>query len=132
MAKSTKEPCPCGSGKPYEKCCGPYITGAVLPPTAEALMRSRYTAYTLLDEKYLLDTWHSHTRPAELGMNKDKPTQWIGLDVKKHEMQDETHATVEFVTRYRLNGKAHKLGEVSRFTKENGRWLYVHAVAKAV
>src|SRR5687767_1109085 len=61
----TKTPagCPCG-GPSLATCCGPYLDGTALPPTAEALMRSRYTAYTLKNEPYLLATWHPSTRPA--------------------------------------------------------------------
>jgi SEC-C motif-containing protein len=94
-------------------------------PTAEALMRSRYTAYTLLHEDYVLATWHSSTRPSALGLAEDAQTKWIGLDVKRHEQQDANHAIVEFVARYKVQGRAHRLHEVSRFAKEEGRWFYV-------
>lgn len=123
--------CPCGSGKAYSECCARYIEGGIPAPTAEALMRSRYTAYTLLKEDYLLASWHPSTRPAELGLAEDAPTKWIGLDVKHHEQQDETHAIVEFVARYKVNGRAHRLHEVSRFVKEAGQWSYVDGVVSA-
>jgi len=119
--------CPCGSGKPFADCCEPFLRGNALPPTAEALMRSRYTAYTLMDEPYLLATWHPSTRPATLDLNVSDQPQWIGLDVKRHEVEDESHARVEFVARYKVNGKAHRLIEVSRFVREEGRWFYVGA-----
>jgi SEC-C motif-containing protein len=117
--------CPCGSGKSYAGCCARYIEGGTHAPTAEALMRSRYTAYTLLKEDYLLASWHPSTRPASLELTEEAPTKWLGLEVKRHEQQDEAHAIVEFVARYKVNGRAHRLHEVSRFVRENSGWSYV-------
>ena len=88
-------------------------------------MRSRYTAYTLQREDYLLATWHSATRPSALGLAEDVPTQWIGLQVKRHEQTDAEHARVEFVARYKMNGRAYRLHEISRFVRENEKWFYV-------
>jgi SEC-C motif-containing protein len=51
--------------------------------------------------------------------------QWLGLTVKRHVTQDCEHATVEFVARYKTGGRAHKLHEISRFVREDGRWYYV-------
>ena len=117
--------CPCGSNKPYTDCCARYVEGNELAPTAEALMRSRYTAYTLLREDYLIATWHTSTRPSSLDLAADAATKWIGLEVKRHEQQDAEYAVVEFVARYKVNGRAHRLHEVSRFVREDGRWFYV-------
>jgi SEC-C motif-containing protein len=117
--------CPCGSNKPYLACCSLYVEGNAPAPNAEALMRSRYTAYTLLREDYLLATWHTSTRPTSLDLAADTATKWIGLEVKRHEQQDTDHAIVEFVARYKVNGRAHHLHEVSRFVREDGRWFYV-------
>jgi SEC-C motif-containing protein len=122
--KSLALACPCGSGKPFEKCCEPYLREAALPDTAEALMRSRYTAYTLADEPYLLATWHPSTRPAKLDLGAEPAPQWIGLTVKRQTVEDATHASVEFVARYKVNGRAHKLIELSKFVREGGRWFY--------
>jgi SEC-C motif-containing protein len=88
-------------------------------------MRSRYTAYTLQRENYLLATWHPTTRPGSLDLAKDVHTKWLGLDVKRQEQQDSNHAIVEFVARYKVNGRAHRMHEVSRFVRENGSWLYL-------
>jgi len=116
--------CPCGSPQNYADCCALYIEQGVLPPTAEALMRSRYTAYTRLNEDYLLATWHASTRPSALGLAQELQTRWIGLQVKRYESTHE-QAVVEFVARYKLNGKAHRLHEVSQFVCADGRWFYV-------
>ena len=87
-------------------------------------MRSRYSAYVLKLEAYLVATWHPDTRPSELDLTADD-TKWLGLEVKKHALQDASHATVEFVARYRVAGKGHRLHELSRFVREDGRWYYV-------
>jgi len=123
--KQNSNLCPCGNPKPYAACCARYVEGSEPAPTAEALMRSRYTAYTLQHEDYLLATWHSSTRPSALGLADDVQTKWLGLDVKRHEQQDADHAIVEFVARYKVNGRVHRLHEVSRFVREAGRWFYV-------
>jgi SEC-C motif-containing protein len=122
--KNSPSPCPCGSGKPLDDCCGRYFAGTAAP-TAEALMRSRYAAYTMRREDYLLATWHASTRPAELGLAGEAPAKWLGVDIRRHEQQDPDHATVEFVARYKINGRAHRLRETSRFVREDGKWYYV-------
>lgn len=117
--------CPCGGGnKEYAECCGRYLDGGETAPTAEALMRSRYTAYTLGREDYLLTTWHSSTRPTALELTSAPRSQWLGLEVKRHEQPQPDQAVVEFVARYKVGGRAHRLHEISRFVREAGRWLY--------
>ncbi len=123
--KKNSDLCLCGSTQPYTTCCARYVEGNEPAPSAEALMRSRYTAYTLLREDYLLATWHSSTRPASLGLAAEAATKWLGLEVKRHEQQDADHASVEFVARYKVNGRAHRLHEISRFVREDGQWFYV-------
>ncbi len=121
--------CPCGTNKKYADCCGRYLDGAEMPPTAEALMRSRYTAYTLLCEEYLLATWHISTRPTQLDLGDEALSKWLGLEVKRHDQQDTEHAIVEFVARYKVGGRAYRRHEVSRFVREDGRWFYVDGKA---
>lgn len=88
-------------------------------------MRSRYSAYVLGLEAYLLATWHPSTRPPALELDAAPRPHWLGLAVKAHVQQDATRATVEFVARYKVNGRAFRLHETSRFEKVDGRWLYV-------
>jgi SEC-C motif-containing protein len=121
----TPSACPCGSGLTLAACCGPHIDNTAPAPTAEALMRSRYTAYTQGDAAYLLTTWHPTTRPESLQLDEPPQPRWIGLTVKRHEIQDAEHAVVEFVARYKINGRASKLHETSRFVREDGRWYYI-------
>ncbi len=119
--------CPCGSSAAYVACCEPYHLGHALPPTAEALMRSRYSAYFSGLEGYLLDSWHPSTRPAALDLGTEQPrTTWLGLKVLRHVPQDADHALVEFVARYRVGGgSAQRLQELSRFERLEGRWHYL-------
>lgn len=86
-------------------------------------MRSRYSAFVLDLTAYLRATWHPLTRPDDVAPN-ELGLRWLGLEVKRHEIQDETHATVEFVARSKLGGRAYRLHEVSRFEKVDGAWLY--------
>jgi SEC-C motif domain protein len=120
--KAKPLPCPCG-GADYTACCGRYHHGAPAPD-AVALMRSRYSAYALKLETYLLATWHPDTRPAGLDLATDN-TKWLGLEVKKHQSESADRATVEFVARYKIGGRAGRLNEVSRFVREGGSWFYV-------
>ena len=117
------EACPCGSGLGYAACCAPWHAGAPAPD-AEKLMRSRYSAYALKLEPYLLATWHAETRPSQLGLAGD-PARWIGLEVRRAAQHGEDSATVEFVARYKIAGRAHRLHEVSRFVQVDGRWFYL-------
>lgn len=124
--------CPCGrrdaAGRvlTYARCCGLYLSdGAGTPaPDAEALMRSRYSAFVLERADYLLATWHASTRPSQVTF--DPGVKWLGLEVKQHQPIDATHAEVEFVARQRdKSGRAVRLHERSRFVREDGRWFYV-------
>lgn len=117
--------CPCGSGKSYARCCEPFHAGAAAP-TAEALMRSRYSAYVGKLEPYLLSTWHAQTRPAALEPDEGEAIKWLGLTVKRHETTGADSAIVEFVARYRIGGaSAVRMHEISRFVREDGRWFYL-------
>jgi SEC-C motif-containing protein len=118
--------CDCGRPRRYEDCCARFHSGPLhlQAPDAETLMRSRYSAYVrdLID--YLLATWHPSTRPTSIEPNPPG-LRWLGLDVKQHQVQDADHATVEFVARSKLGGRAHRLHETSRFLQEDGCWYYV-------
>ncbi|HRH13747.1 MAG TPA: YchJ family metal-binding protein [Azonexus sp.] len=117
--------CNCGSGKNYAACCGRLHSGAEIAATAEALMRSRYSAYVLRLAPYLLESWHASTRPQSLDLAEDGGYRWLGLEILRHQERDPAHATVEFVARYRVAGRGHRLHEVSRFVREDGRWHYL-------
>jgi len=113
--------CPCNPENDYDQCCGPYLAGEKIPPTAEALMRSRYSAYVLGLLDYLLASWHASTAPGELAL---PPVKWLGLEVR-HAAQSGDAGVVEFVARCREGGRAQRLQEISRFVREDGRWYYL-------
>jgi SEC-C motif domain protein len=128
--------CPCGRitrlgkpGKPFTlaQCCGPYLDDfANTPaPDAHSLMRSRYSAFVLMCADYLKATWHPSTRPTDLGL--DVGCKWLGLEVRSHRVIDADQAEVEFVARYKVQGRATRLHERSRFVREQGRWYYLDA-----
>lgn len=122
----SKQSCSCGNASIYAHCCGRYLDGLALAPTAVALMRSRYTAYTLLREAYLLATWHPSTRPDALNLNHEPPCKWRGLSITQQQ-QATKHASVTFTARYKINGRTHRLHEISQFIFESGQWWYVTA-----
>jgi SEC-C motif-containing protein len=128
----TLTPCPCGNAAGYAVCCGP-LHGGAAALDAEQLMRSRYTAYVLQREDYLLATWHASTRPATLRLAMQQPQpSWLGLDVRACHVIDTSHATVEFIARYRLGGgRAQRQHELSHFLREDGRWFYVDGELQA-
>jgi SEC-C motif-containing protein len=115
-------PCPCG-GTSYATCCEPCHRDTPAS-SAEALMRSRYSAYVMKLEDYLLATWHPDTRPATLDLVHDD-ARWLGLEVKRQRQESTDTASVEFVARYKIAGRAHRLHEISRFARMDGRWFYV-------
>ena len=126
-------PCPCAragtSGKPlrFSACCGQYLEGETPSPDAQSLMRSRYSAFVLQREAYLLGTWHASTRPAHVGF--DTTGQWRGLEVCKALVSSPTDAQVEFIARFKPQGaSAWRLHERSRFVLQDGRWWYVDGV----
>lgn len=124
--------CPCDPARPYADCCGPLHAGA---PAADprALMRSRYSAYVLKREDYLLASWHPNTRPDTLRLAAQQPPpSWLGLEVRQAKQIDDEHAVVEFVARYRLGGgRAQRQHETSRFVRMDGRWYYLDGELKS-
>jgi len=125
MAKRTKTvtACPCGRGLDYAECCRPAHEGTA-PVTAEALMRSRYSAFARDDVAYVLRTWHPHTRPATV--EPDPGLRWVGLDVLESSgggMVD-AEGVVEFRAHYRDHGKPGDMLERSRFVRHDGQWVY--------
>jgi SEC-C motif-containing protein len=120
---NTVELCPCGSELKACDCCARWLSGE-LAPTAEALMRSRYTAFVNGDESYLLATWHARTRPKSIPF--DAKQKWLGLRIVATKSTGVDSAQVEFIARYRIGGgSATRLHERSRFVREGGRWFYM-------
>lgn len=117
--------CPCLSGSRYSECCGPFHAGTAAAPTAERLMRSRYSAYAVGDVDYLLRSWHPQTRPGELVL--DPAVRWYRLDIlatARGGMLD-TDGTVEFRAHYKSEDGAGSQHETSHFVRYSGAWVYV-------
>ncbi len=116
--------CPCGTGEAYARCCGPVLAGTVLPATAEQLMRSRYTAFAVGDQAYLLASWHPSTRPPALSL--DPAVRWERLEVLSADggLFSAT-GTVAFRAHFRLRGVRSVQSEVSAFARVDGRWCYL-------
>jgi len=124
------EQCPCGSGKTYEDCCRPFIQGERPAPTAEELMRSRYTAHTQGEINYIVNTTAAEQREKinrKQLENWTKSSQWLGLQIVQTEAggpEDET-GTVEFTAIYREKGKRIEHREIADFKKDEGKWYFV-------
>ncbi|GAA2087835.1 YchJ family protein [Brevibacterium salitolerans] len=128
-ASQASAPCPCGGypkGATYSQCCEPALTLTTWPPTAQQLMRSRYTAHVKGDEDHLFRTWHPKTRPARIDVGDG--AEWIGLRVEAVSaggVQDEEGA-VEYRAAYREpDGSSGELHEVARFVRRARRWMYL-------
>jgi SEC-C motif-containing protein len=118
-------PCPCGSGDRFDGCCGPLLAGAAAAPTAERLMRSRYTAFVTGDERYLSDTWHPGTRPDSLDL--DPAQRWTGLEILATEDggEEDARGVVEFRASWSFGRERGALHERSRFVRRSQRWWYL-------
>ncbi len=117
--------CPCESGALFEACCVPLLSGTSRAATAEALMRSRYTAYVRVAVPYLLETWHPSTRPQEIDV--DAMPHWCGLEILGCDQGGEGDAQgwVEFRATALAEGRLLVLRERSRFVRDEGAWRYV-------
>jgi len=129
LLMSETDSCPCGSGAPLNACCKPLLDGTTKAPTAEALMRSRYTAYTLQDIDYLASTLDpDELRDFDRATTEEwaRDSTWVGLEIVKTSAGsgNDKDGTVEFKARYERAGAMHEHHEVSRFRNMGGRWLY--------
>ncbi|SDD22796.1 YchJ family protein [Auraticoccus monumenti] len=115
--------CPCGGGRDATRCCAPLLAGRPAP-TAERLMRSRYTAHVLGDLDHLLASWHPSTRPRTLTLQPD--LTWTGLTVLTTQRSGllDDDGVVEFRATW-VQGEPGVLHEVSRFVREGRNWFYV-------
>jgi SEC-C motif-containing protein len=120
--------CPCGSGEAYDDCCGRFHRGEASAPTADALMRSRYSAFAVGNVGYLWETWHPRTRPAQVILPEGG--RWTRLDVlgRSGGGMFDTDGTVEFEAHYEIAGQIGVERQNSKFVRENKRWLYVSDV----
>jgi len=128
---ATATPCPCGqtgaSKKPlpYAHCCGRFIDAVdtTLAPDAQSLMRSRYSAFVLERADYIRATWDAANYPPDFAIQPG--AKWLGLEVRATRSTGSDSAEVEFVARYRVDGRAVRVHERSRFVRSGGRWIYL-------
>ncbi|MFC5835030.1 YchJ family protein [Nonomuraea insulae] len=120
--------CLCGLPASYQDCCGRLHRGDAAAATAEQLMRSRFTAFGVGDEAYLLRTWHPSTRPPRVGL--DKRVKWVRLEVLESTGGSVVHTegTVRFRAHYLDRGRPGEMEENSRFARHEGRWVYTGPV----
>jgi SEC-C motif domain protein len=120
MARS----CPCGLPASYQDCCGRFHRGEGSAPTAELLMRSRFSAFGVGDEDYLLRTWHPADRPPSVGL--DRKVRWTRLEVLETTGGTVVHTegTVRFRAHFLERGRPGEMEENSRFVRIDGRWVY--------
>ncbi|MFD8412268.1 YchJ family protein [Streptomyces sp. NPDC059650] len=118
-------PCPCGLPASYSECCGRFHSAARQAPTAELLMRSRFSAFAVGDTAYLMRSWHPSTRPGRLDLDPEQ--RWVRLEILGVERGGmfETEGSVEFRAHYREGRHTGSLHENSAFTREDGAWVYV-------
>ena len=122
--------CPCQSGKDFDDCCGPILAGTAKADTAEALMRSRYTAHVKDDFEHVAKT---HAKAAQSDYNisaakaQNKNTEWVGFEVTEivDGGVDDKTGTVMFAARYQEEGEVRMHRERAVFAREKGNWVYV-------
>ena len=124
------QPCPCNSGLSYDDCCGPFLAGTAFPETAEALMRSRYTAFTKADIQYIKGTRHPESdydfdEAATLKWARD--SKWLGLEILSTEggQKEDGRGEVEFIANYTVDGKKADHHELAKFQRHEDRWYFV-------
>ena len=125
--------CLCGSNITYGECCQPFHTAQKIPTTAEALMRSRYTAYALRDGAYLQATWDITKRPESIDFSRET-INWLRLEItetKKGGIKD-SKGQVTFKAFYSQDNEEYVMNEISRFTKQGGRWFYLDGIIKSI
>jgi len=125
--------CLCGSNSEYSLCCEPFHKKEITPATAEALMRSRFTAYANKNEDYLLNTWETAKRPEAIDFSKEEAV-WTNLDIVKTKKgrEKDSKGIVEFKAYYSLDDEPYVMNEISRFIKKAGRWFYLDGLVKSV
>jgi SEC-C motif domain protein len=123
------EPCPCGSGQSYAECCQPLIQGERQAQSAEALMRSRYSAHVKSEIDYIQDTTQASQR-GQVDRKRlaswTRRSEWLGLEIVSTQgggPEDDT-GTVEFIARYRDRDKRINHHEIATFVQEEGKWYF--------
>ncbi len=126
--------CPCGSDSTYEECCGPIISGEKDAMTAEALMRSRYTAYVKTEVDFILNTTHPDQKE-QLDKKSihdwSKNSEWLNLELVETDRggAEDNEGQVEFIAHYRKKGIKNEHHELAQFEKKDGKWYFTDGQA---
>ena len=136
LASATKELCPCGTNLTYKNCCGQYIENKAIPQTPEQLMRSRYTAYTLVNMDYIFDTMRGEALKSSSRKDSTewaKTSKWLGLQILQTSpiTSDSNDGEVEFIASYQQKNGRIDLKEHSKFERHEGRWYYVGSLSES-
>jgi SEC-C motif-containing protein len=129
----TTRTCPCGSGRATQECCLPIIEGRAAAPTAEACMRSRYTAFTLGKVDYIVESHHTRTRneisPDAIKAWCDR-AEWLDFKIEDSRGggEDDQAGEVRFLARYKEKGVVVNHHEIATFEREDGKWRFVTGV----
>lgn len=130
MSETKENLCPCGSGKTYDQCCEPIIKGTAAAETAEALMRSRYTAYVKHEIDYIAKSCVNNDEESQIDMEETRrwseESEWLGLKIIRTEKgkASDTKGMVEFSATYERKGMKDVHLEHANFIKKDGVWLY--------
>lgn len=122
--------CPCNSGAAFFDCCEPLISGKSIARTAEALMRSRYSAYVLRDINYLMASWHLSTKPEAIDPATILDWQELQVIYTEKGTESDSEGIVEFIATALSHMRFCRFHEVSRFVKEEGLWFYLDGELK--
>ena len=122
--------CPCGSNNSYSECCEPFLSGTGKAPTAEALMRARYSAYAAANIDFVEQTIHPKSREdfnRESARKWAEESQWQGLEILNaiSGKEEDAEGTVEFIATYSQKDEPIKHHEIATFKKEDGTWFFV-------
>jgi SEC-C motif domain protein len=122
--------CPCGSTKPFNDCCEPFLQGTAIPSTAEALMRARYSAYATANMDFIEQTTHSKAKAGfdrESAQKWSEQSQWHGLEILNviHGQAEDAEGIVEFIATYSQNNEEIKHHEIASFRKEDEVWSFL-------
>lgn len=123
------EKCPCGSGNNYDDCCKIFISGKKSAPTAQALMRARYSAYAKHEIDFIEAT-HIREERDNVSVEETKQwseeSQWLNLEIlsTKKGLETDDTGVVEFKAKYRQADVIYTHHEVSKFSKAEGKWFF--------
>jgi len=122
--------CPCGSNHKYTICCGKFHKGKLHAPTAETLMRSRYSAYVLDLPQYIFRTWDEYTRPTLQSLREGTTEDFISLEILSSKNGDinDRDGTVEFIAKFKVGDEIFEHHENSIFKRVKNHWVYVEAI----